>query len=193
MNFCQYIKAKVKYFMSTNHDIKIGSTVRDDTGFTGIAVQRLDFLSGNVQYIIQPRMTEGDKGYPDAVGLDFHQLDVIDAGTSAKTIEPPPIEIQLGQRVEDLATGFTGIATCRSTYQNGCVSFLVVPKVQNGTAFNENPRGDYIDHKRLKVVDDGLLAQITPAEPDPETGKRRGGPPTRMRQTSRTLSSNRLG
>lgn len=141
-------------------DIKLGSIVRDAiTGFTGIATQRCDHLNGNVQYAIQPKGKE-DGSYPDAMFLDYHTLDVGDEadGVSDRATPAAETSIILGQKVRDKATGFTGIATMKATYLNGCVHFGVLPEIRKEALLNENPVPSWIDHNRLEVVNDGLNA-----------------------------------
>jgi hypothetical protein len=55
--------------------------------------------------------------------------------------------IQLGDRVKDLVTGFTGVVTARCEYINGCVQFGVSPPCENG----KMQETQYIDYKRLKI------------------------------------------
>lgn len=140
--------------MTTN--IKLGRTVRDAiTGFTGIATQRCDHLSGNVQYAIQPQGKD-DSSYPDAMFLDYHTLDVVDEGLSDRATPVADTEIVLGQKVRDKATGFVGIATMKTSYLNGCVHFGVLPEVRKESLLNEAPAPSWISHDRLEVVSDGL-------------------------------------
>jgi len=68
--------------------------------------------------------------------------------------------IKLGQKVKDKITGFTGIATARVEYLNGCVQFCVKPQmVKTGLM----PDGAYIDDMELDVIGDGISI---PADPD---------------------------
>lgn len=139
-------------------DIALGSTVRDAiTGFTGIATQRCDHLNGNVQYAIQPQGKE-DGSYPDAMFLDYHTLDIVGPGVSDRATPISDTEIVLGQKVRDKATGFVGIATMKNSYLNGCVHFGVLPEIRKEALLNENPAPSWIDHNRLEVVSDGLIA-----------------------------------
>lgn len=138
-------------------EIKLGSTLRDAiSGFTGIAIQKCEFLNGNVQYGLQPKSKEGD-AYPEAMFIDYHTLDVVDEGVSARSTPEVETEIRLGQKVKDKASGFTGIATMKATYINGCVSFGVVPEHRASTGDkNAAPPPSFIDHGRLEVVSEGL-------------------------------------
>ena len=62
--------------------------------------------------------------------------------------------IELGYTVRDVVTGFTGIATARVEYLNGCVQFCVTPKAVD----NKVVDSVYIDHQRLEALDQGLTA-----------------------------------
>jgi len=170
------------------NEIKLGSTVKDlISGFTGIAIQRLEQLNGNVQIAIQPKIAEGATAYPEAMFIDHHTLAVIDEGVSANMIEPEETMIELGQRVRDRATGFEGIATQRAIYINGCTGYSVVPKMREDGLINEVPSPSWIDHNRLEVVGDGLHADVPRAvvekdekdAPTPTT-VRPGGPAQRV-------------
>lgn len=62
-------------------------------------------------------------------------------------------EIQLGNRVTDIVTGFTGIASSKIEYLNGCVLFGVKPKVEKD---GKMPEIYYIDVQQLEFVDEGV-------------------------------------
>lgn len=58
--------------------------------------------------------------------------------------------IELGQKVKDKVTDFTGIAIAKIEYMNGCVQFCVQPKkAAKDTKF---PESQYIDIEQLDVV-----------------------------------------
>lgn len=62
-------------------EIKLGSKVRDRvTGITGIAVARIEYLNGCIQYCLVPAAKKGDTARPDGVYLDMGQLEVIGDG-----------------------------------------------------------------------------------------------------------------
>ena len=63
--------------------------------------------------------------------------------------------IELGKQVKDIVTGFSGIATARVEYLNGCVQYCVKPKMtkkDNGKV----PDGYYFDEKQLVVIGNGV-------------------------------------
>ncbi len=61
--------------------------------------------------------------------------------------------ISLGDTVRDIVTGFTGIATARVEYLNGCKQICIKPKVaENG----KMPDGEYIDMQQAEMVGEGV-------------------------------------
>lgn len=64
--------------------------------------------------------------------------------------------ITLGQKVQDVVTGFEGIATARVEYLNGCVQYCVKPRVDGS---GKTQDAEYIDQQQLVVVDDGVLVE----------------------------------
>lgn len=156
--------------------IKLGSTVRDVvSGFTGIAIQRLDQLNGNVQIAIQPQMAEGSTAYPEAMFIDHHMIDVIDEGVSDRTTEAPCVSVLVGQQVKDRVSGLIGIATQKATYMNGCVSFQVVAKLERTDLGQIAPPSEWIDFTRLEVISNGVR-EIACATPPASNGKRPAAP-----------------
>jgi hypothetical protein len=85
----------------------------------------------------------------------------------------------LGKRVENKVTGFTGVATGICVYLNGCVSYLVRPKVKKGDS--KNPEGVWMDDNMLKVLGPGPVkpSLLVELEDRPFTGGERADyPPT---------------
>lgn len=58
--------------------------------------------------------------------------------------------INLGDKVKDKVTGFTGVAVSKVEYLNGCIQFCVTPKIKSKE--NKMPDGVYIDQQQLEVV-----------------------------------------
>jgi len=57
--------------------------------------------------------------------------------------------INLGDKVRDKVTGFTGIAVVRSTYLNGCDRICIQPEVKKDGIM---PDEKYFDEPQLEVV-----------------------------------------
>ncbi len=162
------------------NDKFLGKGVHDAISrFSGIAIQVVEYMNGNIQVAIQPSQKEGETDYPDAMQIDYHTVVIDDPGLSSMVTDAPEIHIKLGQRVRDRATGLEGIATKTATYMNGCVSVAVQPKKRKEELFAGNPEESWIDFNRLVVVDDGLLPETIPPSAAPN-GKVPGGPAVRV-------------
>lgn len=150
-----------------------GTTVKDKvTGITGIVVQYFQKIGGNTLMCIQPPMDKSGN-IPDAVFLDEFGLDIV----KTKKVLPnvPPVDdsvtIQLGEEVEDMASGFRGIATSKTVHLNGCVYFGVQPKHKEDKLMTTTlPEEISFGHRRLKKVGAGLSKVLKPTEEMEETG-----------------------
>lgn len=85
---------------------------------------------------------------------------------------PISSDIQLGDRVKDTTTGFTGIAGAHALYRFGCAQFLVTPEKtkENGELLDSQ----WFDEQRIQLVD--KLAPAAAALPSggPQTNAPRG-------------------
>ena len=70
--------------------------------------------------------------------------------------------IQLGQKVKDKITGFTGVITGVCDYLSGCNQALVVPPVKADGSYTD---GHWFDVQRLDVVDAARLVLDNGATP----------------------------
>jgi hypothetical protein len=62
--------------------------------------------------------------------------------------------INLGDKVRDVVTGFTGIVTSRTAHINGCIQYGVKSnKLQNGKPVD----AEWVDEKQLVVVKAGVI------------------------------------
>lgn len=73
-------------------------------------------------------------------------------------------QIELGHRVRDLISGFTGIATSRAESISGAVRWGIQPKMEEGKS--EMPPSLYMDEPLLEYVDDGVRHIVRPAPPE---------------------------
>lgn len=147
----------------------LGRTVHDITsGFKGTATQYLEYLNGNVQVALQPKMAEGATTMPDAMFIDQHMLEIIDEGIADRVAEVTnPSPIKLGEEVVDEITGFTGIATMKTTYINGCENFYVEQKHQ---AKDKHEVGRWLAAIRIKRKGAGKAPAIEAKRQDKPTG-----------------------
>lgn len=83
------------------------------------------------------------------------------------------MEFTLGNTLRDKVTGFTGTATARIQYINGCIQYCLLPKVDKDGKYVD---GIYIDVQRLEKVDDGVAPEMTSR---PAGGGDSRGPSTR--------------
>lgn len=65
----------------------LGKKMRDKvTGYEGIAVAKIQYLNGCVQYCVKPTVSEDGK-MPEGEYIDIHQLDIVDDGVNVKPSE----------------------------------------------------------------------------------------------------------
>ena len=63
-------------------EFKLGSMLKDKvTGMTGIAMARVEYLNGCIQYGIKTKATKDGK-YPDTDYIDVGQLELVGKGIS---------------------------------------------------------------------------------------------------------------
>lgn len=58
-------------------------------------------------------------------------------------------EIELGDKVRCIHTGFEGTAVCKSEFINGCIQWSVLPK---GDKNNKMPEDMSVDEQSLEVI-----------------------------------------
>lgn len=152
--------------------IKLGSTCIDKaTGYTGVAVSKVELLNGNVQYAIVPKAKPDSGDYPAGINLDGDQLSVVDEGISADAKPAAKTDLQVGEKVKDLITGMSGIIIHKTTFFNGCVYFTVSVKDTK-----KDPAELFLSVERLERVSSGILPKLTKAK------KPTGGPSVPMRR-----------
>jgi hypothetical protein len=153
--------------------IKLGMMAKDiATGLTGVVTRRVDQLSGNTQFVLQPA---GDgKTAPDGHQIDHQQLEKVDNGYMDRVIEvTEPTKLRLGQKLRDMVSGHEGIATSKHTFMNGCEFFNVAgPKRDQ----DKDSLEYFLNVKQLELVDDGVLPKLNPKKVVRPTG----GPSTRV-------------
>lgn len=76
--------------------------------------------------------------------------------------------VNLGQRVKDELTGFTGIVEAITHYLNGCCQALVRPKFK--TKDKEYPKAAWIDVEQLKVVKGSKILKLKQRKKEPPSG-----------------------
>lgn len=154
---------------------QLGRFLRDSvSGFVGMASSRAEYLTGNIQYGLQPPATDGT--VPDAICIDAHQLEAVPNERMVEAITPVAPHFDLGLKVKDVITDFEGLLVRRTTFLNGCVYYTIVKPAKG----KEQAEEMFIDAGRLKKVNVGLSKQFSLSPEKAE--KRPGGPNTRVMQ-----------
>ena len=69
----------------SSKQIKLGDKVRCKvTGFTGIAVAKVEYLNGCIQFGVKPKQKAKENTMPDVVFIDVEQLEIIGGRTKVK-------------------------------------------------------------------------------------------------------------
>ncbi len=71
--------------------------------------------------------------------------------------------INLGDRVKDMVTGFTGIAVHRYEYLSGCARISVQPPVKETDSEYKLPDALVFDEPQLVLVEAGVVKPFQPA------------------------------
>ena len=61
-------------------------------------------------------------------------------------------KICLGDEVEDLITGYKGVAVARTKFMNGCIQYTVACKMKKGETEYPKDFGIAIDEQSLKII-----------------------------------------
>ena len=74
------------------------------------------------------------------------------------------MKCEMGQKVKDVITGFSGVVTGKAQYITGCQQVLVVPPVKSD---GDSVSGQWLDEDRLEVVDQSRIElPVTSSGPD---------------------------
>lgn len=158
--------------------VKLGHLAKDKvSGFTGIAVTQTDFLSGNVQFTLQPQVDEKGAEVPAQV-FDAHQMESLGPVNTIKVIAAPAdTGIKLGEKVKDIVSTVEGIAIRRATFLNGCVYY----SVEIPTTAKKEGLEHFVEYQRLERVGAGVLRKIANKLVKPVNGEKPpGGPAFRV-------------
>lgn len=66
----------------------------------------------------------------------------------------PFMGMELGDRVKDRLTGFTGVVTAKVQYISGCDQMLVLPEADNANKLNSS---EWFDVERLEKVEHSVV------------------------------------
>ena len=129
--------------------ISIGTPVEDIvTGFRGVVIDARFYK------FIDEAAYEVKLAHPieyTCVWRKKEQLKVIGPPTFYNKLlkEEKRQMINMNDQVEDTVTGFKGMVTGKCIYRNGCVQYLVMPRID---ADGKMLHGEWIDVGQLKVI-----------------------------------------
>lgn len=88
---------------------------------------------------------------PKSRYVDYHCLERLEDGVRDR-LEPMDdrCDIDFGDKVEDVVSGFKGIVVESLLQRNGCIAFCVQPKLKKGE--EEMPAAKFVDQHQLKVI-----------------------------------------
>jgi hypothetical protein len=79
--------------------------------------------------------------------------------------------IQLGDKVKDRVTGFTGIVISRTEWLNGCIRIGIQPQeLKDGKSIE----AEWYDAQQVEILESGAIV-LTP-QTNPEPAAKKGGP-----------------
>jgi len=148
----------------TPNGIVLGQLVQDRaTGFQGHAIRMTEFLNGVIEVGVVPNVP-GATQMPHPTNINCKTLRTVNEGIVELGLNPPTgIPIQLGEKVQDYATGFTGIAIGRTTELTGQVQFGVVPPYNPAHRAELDKDVQWLDYSRLHKLDDGIKGATSAA------------------------------
>lgn len=122
----------------------LGTKYRDTvSNFVGTAIQRIDFMSGEVDLVLSGQVTEKH----EIKHHTFSPARLVDMeGNPLKVDKLPKQDITFGNEYRDRITGFVGKATSRVEHINGCIQWALDPGVNEK---NEMQTGYYFDDDRI--------------------------------------------
>lgn len=157
----------------SNFKIDLGAKVRHKVhGFEGTVTARSEHLHACVIYIVQSAQLKDGRPI-EAESFDEDSLEV-----TAPSTRPGPstFKFELGSKVRDTVTGFTGLVTIRTDWLAGLRRYALKPTILH-------------DGKPIEAMwaDEGLLEVVEAAEP--HVMRKTGGPgdlPQRARDVERS-------
>lgn len=154
-------------------EITLGCIATDiATGFEGVVTSKNELFNGNVQYAIQPKMPKGSDKVPESFSFDAALVKFKSKGISDKATPAQKTDIRVGDEVEDIVSGHTGVVTTLTTFINGCVYGEVTTKEDKAKKIES--KVFFVSCTRLKPIGKKSVKPITAAGEKPT-----GGPITR--------------
>lgn len=156
-------------------EIEMGDIAKDDlTGFEGVVISRVHWLSNCDRLTLQPKGLKDGKPQ-DAVCFDITHCELI-----SKAAHKPAViagdqrtHIALGDTAEDEITGFQGVVVARCHYLTICDRLVLQPKTLDKDGQPQKQAG-------FDAVHCKLISKLHPPAP-PE---KRGGPMDSVRRAA---------
>lgn len=154
-------------------EVKLGNKAKDAaSGFTGIVTEMLIQRNGNIMFGICPESKEGNQK-PDPLFFDWNLVDFVDEGLADRVPEFKHDNLhEIGDKVKDEISGYSGEITSKCYYVNGCVLYGVTGEYNREK--DKNPHL-YFDGDRLKSV--------KKAKPEEQAPQRKTGGPSFSRSS----------
>jgi len=145
--------------MSQELGIRLGVEAKDlSSGLIGFLIYQNWDIAGNIRFGLQPQSLDG-KVSPDPVEVDFHMLEYVGAGVSARVTPPPATpKFPLGSRAREIPSGIEGVLIRMTLHLNGCIYYTLAAK-----ATKEEPKG-----LSLYTPETFLEKASTPAQEKPD-------------------------
>lgn len=132
--------------------IPFGSKVCDKiTGFTGFVIVRIEHMNNCIRYGVQPPLDK-EKQLPEEKVFDGPNLEIVAPPKSdlSQSIDTPNA-FELGVKLKDILTGFTGVAVLRIKNKHSGDRYGIQPPM--------NKKGEIPE---LKTFDEEDLVQVDP-------------------------------
>lgn len=143
--------------MRKKKPVRLGNLVVDDvTGLKGTVTSIHFGMSGAVLIGVHPKGKGTDM--PKGGAFDTDHVTVKGEGVACKAPDDTS-HLVLGTTMKDVVTGYTGVATGKTIFMNGCTQFeLAGPVDKDG----KNPEIQGFDWKRLETVDSTIKQVVIP-------------------------------
>jgi hypothetical protein len=127
--------------------VQLGETVRDVvSGFTGMAVRKVTYVNGCIQFEVQPKVAEAGK-MPESQYFDHQRLESV-AGEVLTAIEPGLFVGKLGFPMVHRITGYKGVSVGLAISWSGRMRYGLRSKVGEDGKLTDT---EWFDEEELEV------------------------------------------
>jgi hypothetical protein len=145
--------------------IEVGQMVKNTlSGITGYVALRSESISGYIWLYVQPIAKKDATEEPKLVAGDECEWELVAGLSAQRPANPrqPAQRFELGQRVKDKVTGFTGIACDRIEHLNRCWSYDVQSETIDKKDNGKTGALESFQSNRLVLVNDGIYKAPQP-------------------------------